>query len=78
MIAVSWFTAAVSASILDSRDMVDTPFQRVGFNGDAIFNERLDKFAQDFGVTPELFCLDAERFVNLGADPLVQILGFQL
>jgi len=60
---------------LVSRDMVEAPFFRVGFDSDAIFDERIHQFTQDFAGSTELAGLDAERFVSLGRDPQTQELG---
>jgi hypothetical protein len=76
-LAVRATTAAVRASILDSRDMVEAFFTSYGrLNYEAVFNERLDDFTKHIRRLPVLSHFGVKFLVTVGGHPYSQKLGF--
>jgi hypothetical protein len=62
-LAVRAWTAAVRASILDSRDIQRFLYVYRWLNYKAVFTERLDYFTNDIGRLTVLLCLSVKCFV---------------
>jgi len=75
-LAVRAWTAAVRASILDSRDIQRFLYVYRWLNYKTVLTERLDYFTNDIGRLTVLLCLSVKCFVIVRGEPHGQKLGF--
>jgi hypothetical protein len=75
-LAVRAWTAAVRASILDSRDIQRFLYVYRWLNYKTVLTERLDNFTNDIRRLTVLLCLSVKCFVIVRGEPHGQKLGF--